>query len=420
MPAWRAPSHDSGRAREPVAELTAVSDHPDAERSEVAATRECVMPSEYRKIRTSGLYVRHSRTCPAFADEGRRCRCDPSYRTRRRIDGKSRWSPVFKDRASAVSWDGHEAKAERAARASRRAGPTFEEVAREWWALVEAGTYARRRGRSKKLSDTTIADYRGVLFGGGGTRKTENERSLVLLDHCGRRQLAALDDAYWQAIVDELVRDGRSYSRIATYLAVIRHIYAYARRPNLRIVTSDPTRELQMPANDGQARERVATAEEAAKLIEALPAVDSAGSLSWEAVVEIRASGQSAVALARRFGVSDALVGKVRRGELYKTPEGRRSRETGDRAGWGLAFYTGMRRGEIGRAQWQHVFWDADEIMVARSKSDAGEGRRVPMVGPLKRILREEWMRVGRPARGPVVTRSVGSGKCTSPSPPSA
>ncbi len=369
------------------------------------------MPSEYRKTRTSGLYVRHSRTCPAFADEGRRCRCEPSYRTRRWIDGKPRWSPVFKDRGSAVSWDGHEAKAERAARASRRAGPTFEEVARAWWALVEAGTYARRRGRSKKLSDTTIADYRGVLFGAGGTRKADDGRSLVLLDRCGRRQLAALDDAYWQAIVDELVRDGRSYSRIATYLAVIRHIYAYAMRANLRIVASDPTRELQMPANDGQVRERVATAEEAARLIEALPAVDSAGSLSWEAVVEIRASGESAVALARRFGVSHALVGKVRRGELYKTQEGRRSRETGDRAGWALAFYTGMRRGEVARAQWQHVFWEADEIMVAGSKSDAGEGRRVPMVGPLKRILREEWMRVGRPATGPIVTRSVASGK---------
>ena len=49
--------------------------------------------------------------------------------------------------------------------------------------------------------------------------------------------------------------------------------------------------------------------------------------------------------------------------------------------------------------------------MVVRAKSDAGEGRRVPMVGPLKKILREEWMRVGRPATGPVVTRSVASGK---------
>ena len=370
------------------------------------------MPDEYRKTRTTGLYVRHSRSCPAYDDEARRCRCEPSYRTRRWIDGKARWSPVFKDRASAVSWDGHEARAERSVRTSRRDGPTFGDVATEWWALVEAGTYARRRGRSRQLSETTIADYRGVLFGGAGGRDTKAAaRSLALIDRCGRRPIAALDDSYWQSIIDELVRDGKSHSRIATYLAVIRHVYAYARRPNLRVVTNDPTRELEMPANDGKVRERVATADEAAKLIEALPVIDNAGALSWESVTEIRASSQSAVALGRRFGVSDALVGKVRRGELYKTPDGRRSRETGDRAGWGLAFYTGMRRSEIGRAQWPHVFWEADEIMVAKSKSDAGEGRRVPMVGPLKKILREEWMRVGRPETGRIVKRSVLSGK---------
>ena len=71
-----------------------------------------------------------------------------------------------------------------------------------------------------------------------------------------------------------------------------------------------------------------------------------------------------------------------------------------DRPGWALAFYTGMRRGEIGRSQWEHVFWEADEIMVDASKSDAGEGRRVPMVGPLMKILREEWIRRGQPPGG--------------------
>ena len=49
--------------------------------------------------------------------------------------------------------------------------------------------------------------------------------------------------------------------------------------------------------------------------------------------------------------------------------------------------------------------------MVAASKSDAGEGRRIPMVGPLKKILREEWIRQGQPKDGPIVTRSVHSGK---------
>lgn len=199
---------------------------------------------------------------------------------------------MFKDRASAISWDGHEAKAELAVRALRRNGPTFGDVAHEWWALVEAGTYARRRGRSKKLSATTTADYRAVLFGRPEQQpKSTQPGSLVLIDRCGRRSIASLDDAYWQSIVDELVRTGKSYSRIATYLAVIRHVYAYARRPNRRLVASDPTRDLEMPANDGKVRERVATAEEAAKLIEALPAVDAAGALSWEAVLEIRGSG---------------------------------------------------------------------------------------------------------------------------------
>jgi integrase len=318
---------------------------------------------------------------------------------------------VFKDRASAVSWDGHEVKAEKAVRAIRRAGPTFGEVAREWWVLVEAGTYARR-GRGKQLSDTTVADYRAVLLGRAQRgKKSKNARSLVLMDRCGRQPIAALDDAYWQSLVDELVSDGKSYSRIATYLVVIRHVYAYARRANQRLVVTDPTREVAMPANDGKVRERVATAEEAAKLIEALPAAGGSGALSWDAVLEIRASADTAVVLARRLGVSDALVGKVRRGELYKSPGSRRAAVASDRPGWALAFYTGMRRAEIGRAQWEHVFWNADEIMVAKSKSDAGEGRRVPMVGPLKKILHEEWVRRGQPGTGTIVVRSVNSGK---------
>ncbi|MDQ6804766.1 MAG: site-specific integrase [Actinomycetota bacterium] len=374
----------------------------------VPAAYDLPIANEYRKTRTTGLYVRHSRDCPAYNDDERRCRCEPSYRTRRRIDGTPRWSPVFKDRASAVAWDGQEAKAEQAIRAIRRQGPTFEDVAREWWALVEAGTYARRRGRSKRLARSTIADYRGVLFGPRDGRETNGS---ALIERCGREPVGALDDAYWQSFIDELVRSGRSYSRVATYLAVVRHVYAYARRANRRLVPVDPTRDLEMPANDGKPRERVATKGEAARLVEAIPALEVASALNWDAIVEIRRSSDSALALSRRFGVSDSLIGKVRRGELYKTKESCRAQESSDRAGWALAFYTGMRRSEIGRAQWPHVFWDADEIMVAASKSEAGEGRRIPMVGPLKTLLRQEWMRQGQPKSGPVVTRSVLSGK---------
>jgi integrase len=366
------------------------------------------MPSKYRKTRTTGLYVSHSNSCPARDDDERRCRCEPSYRARRRINGDPQWSPVFKERASAVGWDGQENKAAAAVRVDRRRGPTFEAVAKEWWALVEAGTYARRRGRAKTLADSTRNDYRRVLF---GTDEHTDSPTRSLIVRCGRRPLAALDDAYWQSFVDELARSGLSYSRISTYLAVIRHVYAYARRANRRLVPIDPTQALEMPANNGKPRERVATKEEAARLVDAIPAVELASALNWKAILEIRRSNQSAVALARRFGVSESLIRKVRRKELYKTRESCRAQESSDRAGWALAFYTGMRRGEIGRSEWPHVFWDADEIMVAASKSEAGEGRRIPMVGPLKTILRQEWMRQGQPKMGPIVTRSVHSGK---------
>src|SRR5581483_10508661 len=358
------------------------------------------MSDGYRKTRTTGLYVRHRRSCPAYENERGRCRCEPSYRTRRWIDGKALWSPVFKDRSSAISWDGHEVRAAQAARTVRRRGPTFGDVAAEWCARVETGKHARR-GRGKQLSETTIGDHRGVLFGRSEKkRKRARSDSVVLMERSGRLPIAALDDAYWQSLVDELVLGGKSYSRIATYLAVIRHVYAYARRANRRLVPTDPTRELVMPANDGKPRQRVATREEAAKLVEALPRVETPAALSWNAVQTIRRSEESAVSLGRRLGVSDSLIGKTRRGELYKTPDSSRSSQASDRAGWALAFYTGMRRGEIGRARWTHVFWGADEVMVGASKSDAGEGRRIPMVGPLKKILREEWVRQGQPKDG--------------------
>ena len=316
------------------------------------------MNAGYRKTRTTGLYIRHNASCPAYEDERRRCRCEPSYRVRRRIDGKPRWSPVFKDRASALSWDGHEAKAERAVRVVRRQGPTFGEVAEEWWALVDAGSYARRRGRSKQLSETTIADYRRILFAvGKRARRYDEHGSIALIERCGPLPIAELNDAFWQSLIDELVSRGASYSRIATYLAVVRHVYAYARRANRRVVPGDPTRELAMPANDGKSRERVATREEAASLVKALPAVEKGTALSWQEATAIRGSSETAVALARRFGVSDGLIGKVRRGALYRTIDSCRSPEASDRAGWALAFYTGMRRSEIGRARWAHVFW---------------------------------------------------------------
>jgi hypothetical protein len=84
----------------------------------------------------------------------------------------------------------------------------------------------------------------------GGSGETLGSRppsdACSLITPCGKRPLAALDDAYWKSFVDELARCGKSYSRIATYLAVIRHVYAYVRSANRRLVPFDRTREVEI------------------------------------------------------------------------------------------------------------------------------------------------------------------------------
>ena len=48
--------------------------------------------------------------------------------------------------------------------------------------------------------------------------------------------------------------------------------------------------------------------------------------LTWETVALIRSSNRSTVALARELGVSDTLIRKVRRGELWNGEPERRNR----------------------------------------------------------------------------------------------
>ena len=74
---------------------------------------------------------------------------------------RAQWSPVFKDRASAVSWDGHEAKAQQAYADVRRRGADVRRDATEWWALVEAGKCAEGVGAASSSLTDDIADYRG-------------------------------------------------------------------------------------------------------------------------------------------------------------------------------------------------------------------------------------------------------------------
>jgi integrase len=184
------------------------------------------------------------------------------------------------------------------------------------------------------------------------------DRSLrkLLVPEFGARPAAEISAREWQVFIDRLARRGLSRSRIANHLAVVRAIYAWACRPTRQLVQANPTVGLELPPVDEVARDRAATAEEAELLLEPL------------------------------------------------APQ--------DRVPYALAFYAGLRRSEMNRLQWADVDLERLWLVVRKSKSAAGTGRRLPIAAPLKPILLRAYMLQRRPERGRVLGGvSVTSGR---------
>jgi len=145
--------------------------------------------------------------------------------------------------------------------------------------------------------------------------------------------------------------------------------------------------------------EQIAAVLRAADLIEA-----EYRGLSWETVALIRSSGRSAVALGRELGVSDTLVRKVRRGELWNgEPERRNRNDVPRRVIVETLILGGLRVSELCGLDGPHIDLAGGRLRVPRSatKSDAGE-RNVPIVPALQSRLTEHRERYpngpGQPA----------------------
>jgi len=167
------------------------------------------MPQRFRRTKTPSVYVAHAPSCPAYSADGPRCRCNPSYRGRRRhpVTGKPISQKATKNRSEVLSWL---ADAELAAdlESSRpRPGATLETLGDEWLDGVESGVIGRRRGKGKPYSPTTIAGYR---------RSWEH----VLKPEFGPMVAEETSEVEWQMWVDQLSREGLSRSRIANHVAV--------------------------------------------------------------------------------------------------------------------------------------------------------------------------------------------------------
>jgi integrase len=153
---------------------------------------------------------------------------------------------------------------------------------------------------------------------------------------------------------------------------VVSNVYEYMSQRALRErtgVTENPVAGMDLGANNGTRRDRVALPEEAAELLDAL----------------------------------DSL----------------------DRVPYALAFYGGPRRGDIRRLDWSDLEYQESRgghktpgywLLIRplsnrhRGPGKVGDGRWIPLAPQLRAVLLEEWQRQGRPTSGAIVKRSVIAG----------
>jgi integrase len=111
--------------------------------------------------------------------------------------------------------------------------------------------------------------------------------------------------------------------------------------------------------------------------------------LTWETVAHIRASDASAVALARELGVSDTLIGKVRRRELWnERAEPRNRHDVPRRIVVETLILTGPRISEFCGLSGHDLDVAGGRLRIPRdaTKTDAGE-RQIPLVPVLHEHL---------------------------------
>jgi integrase len=190
------------------------------------------------------------------------------------------------------------------------------------------------------MRDGTIRTRSGQPYKPSAVRGYERALEQRIYPEFGAVKLAELSGGDVQAFVDRLVAEGMDPSTIRNTLMPLRAVYRRACRPGGEVLVN-PTRGLEIPAPRGK-RDRIASPEEASRLIELLP----------------------------------RLL---------------------DRALWAVAFYAGLRRGELFALRWRDVdlaaglihvreSYDPEERAFVRTKSEAGV-RRVPIAAVLRDFL---------------------------------
>jgi len=189
-------------------------------------------------------------------------------------------------------------------------------------------------------------------------------------------------------------RRGLSNSSINKVLVAVRRVLKEAVRQSLieRNPLTDPDCYLRVPTPQRSFLQvtQIDACCTAARVLEA----EHRG-LSWKEARAIRSSEEPAVRLARRYGISDTLVRKIRRGELWVERAERRRNDVARLAIVATLTLAGPRISELCLLDGCHVDLAGRQIHMPRVKTDASD-RVVPMVPALHEILLEhkaehEW-----------------------------
>jgi integrase len=289
----------------------------------------------------TGIRKRHSTTCRS--QEGGACSCTGGWEASAfdyRINKKIR--KTFRSLSEARAWRSDQLVALRRGKHIAPSRVTLREASEEFLREAEEGTATTRGGRRYKPA--TLRSYRHAL----------NER---ILPELGPLRLSEIRRADVQALADRILGSGLSPSSTHNALDPLRAIF---RRAVMReTVAENPTANLDLPRPTGK-RERIATPQEAAELLAALP--------------------------------------------------------ISERALWATAFYAGLRRGELQALRATDVDLGRSEIRVERGwdqyegpiapKSDSSR-RTVPLLAVLRDYLDEHLLRTGRKGEALVFGRTA-------------
>ena len=295
------------------------------------------MPGRDTKTRFQGVYARHQERCATTATGSpKACNCSPRY--------------------YASVWDRNAAKYRRTKRF-----PRVVEARNARSDLIEA----LRQGKLVDGAGLRLDDARqrfveaardGVALNKWGRRyrrrAVEDLESALrqIPDSLARRKLVDVRRGEIQHLIDQMTADGLSGSRVRSVVNAIRSLYRWAQ--DRELADHDPAANVRLPVMGAKARDRVATPQEFARLLDAI-----------------------------------------------RTPE------EADTLPWGLAGYATARHQEIRTLDWTHIELELGAIELAadeEGRKPGGSWRVVPLVSPLRSMLRRAWIAQSRPSKGKV------------------